>query len=58
MLDGQGRTLKKALAAHVKAHPIPVIRTVDGRALTDAKGKPLPDAPKPDEIVVETSPVD
>lgn len=42
--------LEKALAAHIKAHPIPVIRTLDGVALTDAKGKPLADAPRPDQI--------
>ncbi len=37
--------LTDELAAHEKAHPIPVIRTLDGKALTDSKGKPLPDAP-------------
>jgi DNA topoisomerase-1 len=47
--------LQKELDAHVKAHPIPVIRTLEGVALTDAKGKPLPDAPKPDEIAVQPS---
>ena len=33
-----------ALEAHEKKHPIPIIRTLDGEPLTDAKGKPLPDA--------------
>lgn len=32
---------EKALAAHEKAHPIPIIRDKHGGALTDAKGKPL-----------------
>lgn len=32
---------EKALAEHEKAHPIPVIRDTKGRALTDAKGKPI-----------------
>jgi len=31
-----------ALAEHEKQHPIPVIRSMSGRALTDAKGRPLP----------------
>jgi DNA topoisomerase-1 len=47
--------LLKQLAKHEKAHPVQVIRTLDGQALTDAKGKPLPDAPlpgrEPDEVV-------
>jgi hypothetical protein len=39
------KRLEGELAAHEKAHPVPIIRTLDGKALTDAKGKPLPDAP-------------
>jgi DNA topoisomerase-1 len=35
----------EALEAHSKANPVPIIRTLDGKPLTDAKGKPLPDAP-------------
>ncbi len=45
--------LEKALAAHEKAHPVPIIRTLDGRALTDEKGKPLADAPTADQLVLE-----
>ncbi|MCC6659715.1 MAG: type I DNA topoisomerase [Phycisphaerales bacterium] len=37
--------LEAALAAHDTANPVPIIRTLTGRALTDPKGKPLPDAP-------------
>ncbi|HYE03058.1 MAG TPA: DNA topoisomerase [Phycisphaerales bacterium] len=37
--------LEAALAAHERSNPVPIIRTLEGRALTDAKGKPLPDAP-------------
>ncbi|MBS0196129.1 MAG: type I DNA topoisomerase [Planctomycetes bacterium] len=33
-----------ALEAHEKAHPIPIIKTMSGKPLTDAKGKPLPEA--------------
>lgn len=39
--------LEQELAKHLRAHPIPIIRTLDGRALTDGRGKPLPDAPIP-----------
>ena len=40
------RNSSRPLEAHDKSHPVPIIRTLDGRPLTDAKGKPLPDAPK------------
>jgi DNA topoisomerase I len=40
----QRADLEKQLAAHEKANPVPVIRTMSGKALTDAKGKPLPTA--------------
>ena len=33
------------MEAHEKANPIPIIRSLAGKPLTDAKGKPLPDAP-------------
>ncbi len=32
---------ENALAEHLKEHPIPVIRTLSGVPLTDAKGKPI-----------------
>jgi DNA topoisomerase-1 len=44
--------LEKALAAHEKAHPIPIIRTLDGRPLTDANGKPLADAPSVADLTI------
>jgi DNA topoisomerase-1 len=37
--------LEKALAAHERANPVPIIRTLEGKALTDGKGKPLAGAP-------------
>ena len=43
--DSVRKRLEAELAVHEKAHPVPIIRTLDGKALTDAKGKPLPDAP-------------
>ncbi|HEX2838792.1 MAG TPA: DNA topoisomerase [Phycisphaerales bacterium] len=41
-LDEKKRAeLEKALEAHSKAHPAPIIRTIDGKPLTDSTGKPL-----------------
>jgi DNA topoisomerase-1 len=40
------KKLVTELAAHDKANPIPIVRTLDGKPLTDSKGKPLPDAPR------------
>jgi DNA topoisomerase-1 len=37
--------LEKALEKHDKANPIALIRTMDGKALTDERGKPLATAP-------------
>jgi DNA topoisomerase-1 len=36
--------LEEALHAHEKANPIPIIKTMAGKPLTDATGKPLADA--------------
>jgi len=52
--DEKKQALEKALEAHEREHPIPIIRTLDGRPLTDAKGKPLADAPKVDQLVIDT----
>jgi DNA topoisomerase-1 len=43
----QRAQLESELAAHEAAHPIPIIRTLDGRPLTDVNGRALPDAPTP-----------
>ncbi len=48
--------LEKRLETHERAHPIPIIRTLDGRPLTDTKGKPLADAPRVDELVLDHDP--
>ena len=42
--------LEKALAENHKAHPIPIIKTLDGKPLTDSTGKPLKDAPTIDQL--------
>ena len=49
--DEKRAALEAQLAAHTKAHPIPIIRTLDGKPLTDARGKPLPDAPKVEQMI-------
>jgi DNA topoisomerase-1 len=39
--DATREKWEKALAAHEREHPIPVVRDLEGVALTDAKGKPI-----------------
>ncbi|HVU63815.1 MAG TPA: DNA topoisomerase, partial [Phycisphaerales bacterium] len=48
--EAQQKKLEAELEAHVKAHPIPIIRTLDGKPLTDSRGKPLPDAPRVEQL--------
>jgi len=57
-LDDQTKgELESALTAHEKAHPIDtIVRYSDGGALTDAKGKPAPAAPRVDEMVLGSDP--
>ncbi|MEM9166297.1 MAG: DNA topoisomerase [Planctomycetota bacterium] len=52
--EDEQKSLELKLKNHTKDHPVPILRTLDGRALTDAKGKPLPEAPKVDELLVES----
>lgn len=51
--DGKRADLEKALTEHLRHHPIPIIRTLDGRPLTDEKGKPLPDAPSVEQLLID-----
>jgi DNA topoisomerase-1 len=39
--DATREKWEKALAAHEKEHPIPIVRDLEGVALTDEKGKPI-----------------
>ncbi len=48
--EARQKQLEDELAAHAKANPIPIIKTLDGKPLTDSKGKPLPDAPKIEQL--------
>lgn len=50
LTDAQRTELEQKLAAHEKANPTPIIRTMSGKALTDTKGKPLADAPTVDVL--------
>ncbi|MEM1330481.1 MAG: DNA topoisomerase [Planctomycetota bacterium] len=55
--DAKKAELESALATHEKAHPVPIIvRYSDGTPLTDAKGKPLNDAPLVDELITQGDP--
>ncbi|MCB9840087.1 MAG: type I DNA topoisomerase [Phycisphaeraceae bacterium] len=55
--DEKKKALESALARHEKAHPIPIIKTfTDGKALTDAKGKPASDAPPVEGLVLDGDP--
>lgn len=54
--DAKRAELEDLLAKHEKANPIAVVRTLDGKALTDKHGKPLPDAPKVDQLVTGGDP--
>ena len=48
--------LEKALEAHAKAHPIPIIETLDGMPLTDKNGKPVKNAPTVDALLLDEDP--
>jgi DNA topoisomerase-1 len=54
----QRKRLEAELAAHEAAHPIPIIRTLDGRALTDSNGRALADAPVPGLGVPDPEPAE
>lgn len=49
--DAKRAELEALLEKHEQANPIGVVRTLDGKALTDKNGKPLAEAPKVDLLV-------
>ncbi len=51
--DSKRAALEKRLVEHLREHPIPIIRTLEGKPLTDAKGKPLPDAPTVEALLID-----
>jgi DNA topoisomerase I len=48
--------LEAKLGAHEKLHPVLTVTRMDGTPLTDAKGKPVAEAPKVDELVLLEDP--
>lgn len=58
-LDEKKQTeLENKLEAHERANPTPIIQRLDGTPLTDAKGKPLENAPTISQLVLDTMPDD
>ncbi len=51
--DEKKKQLELELANHMKQHPIPIIYTLDGKALTDEKGRPLAEAPAIDDLLID-----
>ena len=52
--EDQQQALEAKLEKHLAEHPLPIVRTLDGQALTDASGKPLKDAPTVDELLIDS----
>jgi DNA topoisomerase I len=44
------KSLEADLEKHLKANPVPIIRTMSGKPLTDATGKPLAEAPTVEQL--------
>jgi len=53
--EDQRKALEKQLVAHDKANPVSIIKTMDGKALTDERGKPLATAPTVDVLAGKSS---
>lgn len=45
--------LQAQLDELLKANPVPIIKTLDGKPLTDDEGRPLKNAPKVDELLID-----
>jgi DNA topoisomerase-1 len=48
--DDSRKALELALKNHEKSNPIPIIKTLTGKPLTDASGKPVQGAPTVDAL--------
>jgi len=51
--DEKKQSLENSLHQHEQDNPVPIITTLDGRQLTDDKGRPLPDAPTVDDLMID-----
>lgn len=54
--DATKSRLERELEQLERANPVPIIERLDGTPLTDTRGKPLPEAPKVDELVLDGDP--
>jgi len=54
--DAERADLEAKLEAQERAHPVPIITRMDGTPLTDAKGKPVAEAPKVEELLLQDDP--
>ena len=54
--DDKKSELESKLEAHEKKNPVITITRMDGTALTDNKGKPVPEAPKVEELLLQEDP--
>ncbi len=54
--EKQQAKLLKQLEDLLNENPIPLIETLDGQPLTDAKGRPLKDAPTVDQLILDEDP--
>jgi len=54
LTEEKQKELELALKNHMRQHPVPILYTLDGKALTDAKGKPLPEAPKVADLLIDS----
>ncbi len=51
--EDKRKDLEEKLEAHSAANRSPIITTLDGRELTDDKGRPLPEAPTVDDLLID-----
>ncbi len=49
--EAKQKELEARFAEHEKANPVPIIKTLSGKPLTDKNGKPLPEAPTATALV-------
>jgi len=54
--DDKKSQLESQLEAHEKKNPVITVTRMDGTPLTDSKGKPVPEAPKVEELLLQEDP--
>ncbi len=53
LTEEQQKALELEMRNLLEKNPIPIIRTLDGRALTNEKGQPLAEAPSVEDLLIE-----